>query len=144
MVTALEHGLYDIAQYLYTQQCPWPTALTSCDVYEKPIKAGNLNMLRWLRERGCPMNTGLVCYTAASTGNVEVMSFLYEHGGELNALIMATAAERGFLELCQFLRSVLPTPCPWDERAVMRAAEGGHLELLRWLMENGCPWNPER
>ena len=21
------------------------------------------------------------------------------------------------------------------------AAEGGHLEVLKWLRENGCPWN---
>jgi hypothetical protein len=144
MVTALQSGFFHIAQYLYTQQCPWPTYLTSSDVYEKPIKACNLDMLRWLRERGCLMSTGIVCYTAASTGSLEVMRFLIEHGGELNALTMAAAAEHGFIELCQFLRAVQPTACPWDERAVMRAAEGGHTELLRWLLDNECPWNPER
>jgi hypothetical protein len=144
MVTALQHGLFDIAQYLHTQQCPWPTALTSCDVYERPIKAGNLDMLRWLRDRGCPMNTGLVCYTAACSGSIVVMRYLYEQGGELNALTMAAGAGNGFLELCQYLRSVQPNACPWDERAVIRAALGGHTELMRWLLDSGCSWNSER
>jgi hypothetical protein len=25
----------------------------------------------------------------------------------------------------------------------VRAAEHGHLEVLKWARENGCPWNGE-
>ena len=25
----------------------------------------------------------------------------------------------------------------------MHAAKGGHLEVLQWARENGCPWNIE-
>ncbi len=31
--------------------------------------------------------------------------------------------------------------CPWDEWRCAYAAEGGHLEMLKWLHENGCPWD---
>jgi hypothetical protein len=24
-----------------------------------------------------------------------------------------------------------------------RAAEGGHLEVLKWARENGCPWDED-
>jgi hypothetical protein len=30
--------------------------------------------------------------------------------------------------------------CPWNVRACAKAAEGGHLEILKYLHENGCPW----
>ena len=31
--------------------------------------------------------------------------------------------------------------CPWDEHMCEAAADGGHLECLRYAHENGCPWN---
>ena len=29
----------------------------------------------------------------------------------------------------------------WSEEAVDRAAVGGHLEVVQWLRQNGCPWS---
>ena len=29
--------------------------------------------------------------------------------------------------------------CEWDEETCEYAAEGGHLEVLRWARANGCP-----
>ena len=29
----------------------------------------------------------------------------------------------------------------WDECTCAYAAEGGHLEVLKWARENGCPWD---
>ena len=31
--------------------------------------------------------------------------------------------------------------CIRDRRTCARAAEGGHLEVLKWLRANGCPWD---
>jgi hypothetical protein len=28
--------------------------------------------------------------------------------------------------------------CPWDEGTCWAAAEGGHLEVLKWARANGC------
>ena len=28
---------------------------------------------------------------------------------------------------------------PWDKKTCYFAAEGGHLETLKWARENGCP-----
>jgi len=28
--------------------------------------------------------------------------------------------------------------CPWGEETNAAAAKGGHFEVLKWLMENGC------
>ena len=32
-------------------------------------------------------------------------------------------------------------PCPWDVSTCASAAEGGHLDILKWLRENDCPWD---
>jgi hypothetical protein len=31
--------------------------------------------------------------------------------------------------------------CPWDESTCANAAEHCHLHVLKWARENGCPWN---
>ena len=32
-------------------------------------------------------------------------------------------------------------PCPWDERTAEAAAREGHLEVLKFLVDAGCPWD---
>ena len=32
--------------------------------------------------------------------------------------------------------------CPWSDYTCA-AAEGGHLDVLKWLRENGCPWDED-
>ena len=46
----------------------------------------------------------------------------------------------GHLEVLQWARQ---NGCPWDEMTCTMAAWGGHLDLLRWAHENGCPWVEE-
>jgi hypothetical protein len=38
------------------------------------------------------------------------------------------------------LKWVRENGCPWDEMTCASAAEDGHIELLRWARENGAPW----
>jgi hypothetical protein len=33
--------------------------------------------------------------------------------------------------------------CPWNEWICACAAEYGHLEVLKWAIENGCTWDDE-
>ena len=46
------------------------------------------------------------------------------------------AAEGGHLEVLKWLRA---EGCPWDEWACAWALRGGHLEVLEWLRAAGCP-----
>ena len=48
------------------------------------------------------------------------------------------AAQNGHLEVLKWARE---NGCPWDEDTCVYAAENGHLEVLKWARENGCPWN---
>jgi hypothetical protein len=31
----------------------------------------------------------------------------------------------------------------WDKKTCDYAAEGGHLEVLKWARDNGCPWGSD-
>ena len=48
------------------------------------------------------------------------------------------AAEGGHLEVLKWLRSQDP-PCPWDGRTCAEAAQGGHLEVLKWARSEDPP-----
>jgi hypothetical protein len=48
------------------------------------------------------------------------------------------AAAGGHLEVLKWLRE---EGCPWDADACACAARGGgQMEVLRWARANGCPW----
>jgi Ankyrin repeats (many copies) len=51
---------------------------------------------------------------------------------------MRVAADRGYLQLCKYLRA---EGCAWDTMVCFMAAEKCHLDTLHWLHESGCPWN---
>ena len=48
------------------------------------------------------------------------------------------AAEGGHLEVLQWARE---NGCPWDSDTCDKAAGKGHLEVLKWARQNGCPWD---
>ncbi|CAN0461067.1 unnamed protein product, partial [Hapterophycus canaliculatus] len=45
------------------------------------------------------------------------------------------AAERGHLEVLKWARE---NGCPWDRMTCVHAARGEHLEVLAWARANGC------
>jgi len=53
-----------------------------------------------------------------------------------NQSTCAFAAEGGHLETLKWARK---HRCPWDEETCERAAEQGELEVLSWAIEHECP-----
>ena len=50
----------------------------------------------------------------------------------------ARMARNGRLEMLRFL---CDEGCPWDRRTCFEAAYYGHLECLKYAHEHGCPWD---
>jgi len=75
--------------------------------------------------------------TAASDGKLEELKWVEKIGYELDTMLgkdtNADAALYGHLKEVKYLRklSVL-----WDNQICANAAEGGHLELLKWARVN--------
>ena len=50
------------------------------------------------------------------------------------------AAEGGHLECLKYAHE---KGCPWDAKTCSEAAQRGHLECLKYAHEKGCPWDEE-
>ena len=101
-------------------------------------------MLRWARENGAPWDEDtcasscVLCAAAARVGDLEELKALRR--AEIfpwNTLTCMRAAKGGHLEILKWARE---NDCPWDWRTCAYAAKYGHLEILKWARENDCPW----
>jgi hypothetical protein len=77
----------------------------------------------------------LCCIDAAiKSGNIDMVRWLISQGYKTDEDSCPRAAERGHLEMLKYLHSI---GCAWG-RTYIRAVEGG-LDVLIWCHENGCP-----
>lgn len=74
---------------------------------------GHLNVLQWLKEQPAVANWHLLCALqhAARSGNLVIVQWLHENVG--------------------------PATSPFTDRAVQSAMEGGHLDVLKYLVVHG-------
>ncbi|PNH09155.1 Ankyrin repeat domain-containing protein [Tetrabaena socialis] len=168
--------------WLVAQGCP--LGAEACEAVASRPDA--LRRLQWLRQRGCPLSSH-VTHLLAGAGNVEALQYVLDQGAEVagdneeeeeeedeegeekqpcNCWLRAAAG--GHVAVMELLHA---RGVPIDEKATLKAAEGGHLpalvwlverlgpamalttdvfaaaaasgrvELLVWLRERGCPWD---
>jgi hypothetical protein len=110
-------------------------------------RAGDLEMLKWFRKKGCPWIPEYpaevlwrfgTCDEAAWMGKLEVLEWARSQGAPWYSLTCACAARGGHLDVLQWARA---QGCPWDAKTCAWAAYGGHLEVLQWARAQGCPWD---
>lgn len=104
---------------------------------EQAAAGGHLSLLQWARARGCPWNEW-TCEAAAAGGHLDVLQWARARGCPWNRCTFFAAARHGDLVVLDFLRR---EACPWDAWTCAGAAQGGHLHVLKWLRRHGCPWN---
>lgn len=98
---------------------------------------GRLDMIKWLRGKGCRWDER-TCAAAAKGGHSELLMWLKDNDCPWDAKTCAGAAEGGNLKIIIWARE---NGCPWDDKACAGAAEGGYLKILIWLREKDCPWD---
>ena len=101
-------------------------------VFEKYWSQGPQEMLSKLWDEK-------TCNWAAVCGQLEVMKWLRAKGCPWGTLTSHWAAFGGRLEVLQWMRAQDP-PCPWDSNVCYHAVRRGHLDVLRWARRQGCPW----
>ena len=85
----------------------------------------------------------LSSYQAAKVGcwrSLEGLLKQGKHGLESQKTLCSGAAEGGHLEVLRWARA---NGCPWSHMTCKAAARSGHLEVRKWMRANGCPWNTE-
>jgi hypothetical protein len=125
----------DCAALAATHELGMPyTATTSTSA----ARYNQLPILQYLAER-CIWNEASAVRGAASSGNIKMMAWLVQQPGVvLDAIVVRSAAAHGRTAMCKYLRS---RQCPWDSGSCYAAAQGGHAETLRWLVDTGCAWH---
>ncbi|PNH04225.1 Ankyrin repeat domain-containing protein, partial [Tetrabaena socialis] len=127
-------------------------ALTT-HVFAAAAGAGSMELLRWLRARGCPWDATAFA-AAAAGGSEEQLEWLLEQGCLMgdDGEPYVRAARPGDLAIPRCLRRL---GCPWGPkgstftRAVALLTNdayhfGEHAQrMLSWLLDQGCPvdWN---
>lgn len=111
----------------------------NCDVCASAARGGHLDVLQWLRSKGCYMlkNT---CAAAARGGHLEVLQWARAKRCPWDKWTCNEAAEGGHLGVLQWATE---NGCEWDNGVLVFAAGGGHLGVLEWAVENGGDWQAE-
>lgn len=148
-VPSFDHAVTSVAMFSWARSfgCPWDTSTCA-----RAARGGNLEVLKWLRESGCPWDHWTCAWAILGRhlevlkwdrGNrhIEVLKWACENGCPWDEMSSACACGCG----CAFLRWLRRRDYPWsgmmrDDHACVFAAGGGHLGVLKWLRENGCPW----
>ena len=136
---AAEFGQLKVLQFLHDNECPW----SQCTCYYAAY-GGHIEVLEWLRSiDDYPWRTDEVAAGAAIQGHLHVLQWLKAmlteaglfHYNLFSGKTYAEAAEGGKLDVLRWLHD---NRCPCDERACAYAASKGHLKVLQWLRLDGA------
>lgn len=113
----------------YDTSIPYPAALH-----------GQLELLKWMKEHSW-FNKFVCVRGAAEGGHIECLKWLLEVRCSFTECTFSDAARGRSVEMLEFL---LENECPFDQVACVKsAAKGCSLESLKWLKGKGCSFNKE-
>ena len=113
----------------------------NCYIWIGAARHGRVDMLEWMNN--CYPSSFYMtdAKVAATHGQLDALKWFHAHdeyGLHFDPSYCATAARGGHLSVIQWLKE---NGCPWNESSCANAAYGGHLPVLQWLRDNGCPWD---
>jgi hypothetical protein len=121
-------------RWAFDRGCPLPSGC------ERAAALGDLSLLKEIREAFGKEDIGGICSAAARRGHIHVLQWAISSGGaRVDEETCAAAAAGGRLDVIKFLRSLSPTPCPWDVRTWVGAARCGNVKVFEWLAYKLCP-----
>lgn len=130
---------YRVIDWLQTIGCPRDTFAIHCAVCHDDIK-----MVRHLAVQGFPLDEDCVL-EAIEKENLEMVMTLCEIIARLPvnehfALpnVCKQAAAKGSVSILRYLRE---QGCPWNEETFAAAAGSGSFPVLRYLRKQGCPFD---
>lgn len=150
VAAAAKHGRFETVKWLhnicvnkYKRTKKMITSDTK--ITTAAVEGGHLEILMWLIDNDYKMNTDSIL-EAVKNGHLDILIWIYdkydpEDPDYLNSMICTVAAGKNQLEVLIWLRE---KDYQWDTNTSNCAAENGHLELLIWAIDNGCPINYDK
>jgi hypothetical protein len=131
----------DAAQYRHIYILEWLLSIgysLNENTFKAGIKSGSIDVMEWLYAHECPcvIDDRFACYQ----GNVEIVKWLKERNMGWSPTSFHFAIEAGLIDLLAYLHEQGERFCPVCH---VLAVCNYNTETLRWLIENGCPWNKE-
>lgn len=139
-------GAIDALKFLQKKNFSWDHRTCSF-----AASGGHLQLLQWARTKGCPWNINIsnenynsyrkLLFSEESRTKSESISSIFISRLDLAELGNACdyAAEGGYIDI---LKYAIANGCPFDELTCTMAARGGQLEILKYLRnELKCPWD---
>jgi hypothetical protein len=153
---------------VHVRGVPFPSSEYNVDVNSvlAAVAGGHTETVAWLRARGARWDASLcnvaaytgdiaalegilslpdppprdadATYQAACTGHGNALRWLVEHRWPVRVDVPGLLAERGDLELLQYVRE---KGAPFTAHTLASAAGRGQLAVMRWLRDVGCPWD---
>ena len=110
-------------------------------VVRQAIKYDNENVLKYLykHDENFSNHCEWALLHAAKYGRLKYIIYFREIVKcKWDVFIPAFAAKKGHLHILKYVRE---HGCPWNEDTINDAASGNSLECLKYAHENGCPWD---
>lgn len=104
-------------------------------IFSQAVRNGRLNILEWLHQQGFPHHN-YICYSALTYNQRCVFDWLVEHDYEIDEYCYKFAANRGDIDLLEFIWRKRSQPLP--QLVYEGAAESGRLDVFEWALANGC------
>jgi hypothetical protein len=131
-LVAAANGCLRLLRHMYGRGIhePAPSDMRAAVSLARDKPAAAVEVVRWLHCYGVP--------SYGSVLSVETGFLTGPHEPEIGdpECLMFQAARAGALELLQVL--VKECGADWTESVCVAAAEGGHIEVLRWAIQNHC------
>jgi hypothetical protein len=117
------------------QGCPWDDRTTL-----EAVRRGNLQLLIWAVENGCPTNIDRVFHEASQEGHLEIVKWIFIKYDRIHLSHVVTwaATYGGHLHILQWLIANGFRLSSMDANV---AAEHGDLKVLKWVLANGAPYD---
>ena len=111
----------------------WSYWLSGTRFCWKVAKTNKLQLLKWAREEKKCEWDHLTINRAAEQGNLEMVKYCVANECPISTWACAYAADGGHLEVLKYLHE--EAEAAWDLRTATWAAENGHLHILEYLVE---------
>ena len=113
-------------------------------------KRGDIGVLQWLRRAGVPMDSGATA-TAGRGGQLEALKWLVSHGCPWHVQSGPRGFGQGYLydllprlSLCEHVCEGVMHDYNWHTEESKWETGQGHLEVLKWLVDQGCALDVDR